>query len=124
MSRTGLSIQSVQDGSDGAVKILRLEGYVDANTFGAFETALRGAVSDGARSVVIDARKLAFASSMAWGLLLSIHRKLSIDGGGVVVAGLSPEMSSVFRIMGLNNLLNVFPDPDAAAAALSGAKKK
>jgi anti-anti-sigma factor len=52
----------------------------------------------GARSVVLDFRRVTYVSSVAFRPLLSLHRKLKQGGGRLVLCGMSERVAEVFHV--------------------------
>jgi anti-sigma B factor antagonist len=81
--------------------------------------ALRGFVLDKRPDkVIVDFSGLKFFSSQVLGLLVEVWKKLKEYGGTVVISGINPELSRVFKITNLDSLFDFYPDNDSAIEAL------
>jgi anti-anti-sigma factor len=96
---------------------LRTEGVVDAVRVEMFDAVARHR-SD---NVVLDLQKVRYVASAGFHPLLSLHRKLEEAGSRMLLCGLSPILSEVFRV---TKLVRTHPgaaapfesEPDVAAA--------
>jgi anti-sigma B factor antagonist len=70
------------------------------------------------RKVVIDFSAVCFFSSQMLGLLVDLWRRLKNAGGALLISGINPRLTRVFRITRLDKLFDFYEDTDAAVAAL------
>ena len=54
--------------------------------------------------IIVDFSGLKFFSSQVLGLLLEVWKKLKAYGGRVVISGINPDLSRVFKITNLDTL--------------------
>ncbi len=73
---------------------LRTEGIVDAVRTEMFDAVARHKLD----KVVLDLQKVRYVASAGFRPLLSLHEKLQEDGSRLVLCGLSPILSEVFRV--------------------------
>lgn len=69
--------------------------------------------------MVIDFSRVAFFSSQMLGLLVDIWRRLKDCGGVVVISGINPNLTRVFRITNLDKVFEFYPDIESALKALA-----
>ena len=74
---------------------------------------------DQPRHVILDLSGLTFASSVFFSALLFWRDELTRREGRLVLYGLSPEIASTMRILGLDRVLTICPDQPSALDALS-----
>jgi anti-sigma B factor antagonist len=72
-----------------------------------------------ALKVVVDFDGVKFFSSMILGMLVDIWRRLGETGGTVVISGIDPQLSRVFKITNLNKLFKFYPDRQSAVDAIN-----
>ena len=83
---------------------------------------LRGLVEDNpACKMVVDFSNVCFFSSQMLGLLVDIWRRMKDRGGTLLISGINPQMTRVFRITHLDKLFDFYDNSDAAVAALQPA---
>ena len=71
------------------------------------------------RKLVIDFSAVCFFSSQMLGLLVDLWRRMKNAGGALLISGINPQLTRVFRITHLDNLFEFYEDTDAAVAALN-----
>jgi len=69
--------------------------------------------------LVIDFSSVRFFSSQMLGLLVDLWRRMKNAGGGLLISGINPQLTRVFRITHLDNLFDFYEDTDAAVAAVN-----
>lgn len=74
-------------------------------------------IASGRPRIIIDLSGTEFIDSSGLGALVSSLKKARQAGGDVRVAGLSPQVQTVFRLTNLDRVLNTVPVADIATAA-------
>lgn len=70
------------------------------------------------KKLIVDCTKVAFLSSAAIGVFLSLHKKAAAIKGTLIICGLRKELMQVFEITKLNKLLKFAPDEKGALQLL------
>jgi anti-sigma B factor antagonist len=70
------------------------------------------------RKMVIDFSDVCFFSSQMLGLLVNIWRRMKDTGGSLLICGINPQLTRVFRITHLDKLFDFYDNLDAAVSAL------
>ena len=78
------------------------------------------ASSSDALNIVIDFDGVKFFSSLVLGMLVDVWRRLKNAGGRLVISGINPQLSRVFRITNLDTIFQFYPDRSSAIAAVIG----
>lgn len=68
--------------------------------------------------VVVDFEGVRFFSSQVLGMLVDIWKRLRKFEGKVVISGINPDLSRVFRITNLDRLFDFYQDRQSALEAL------
>jgi anti-sigma B factor antagonist len=98
------------------VGLVELTGEVDLYTAPRFKQDLVGVIEAGARAVVVDLSGVTFIDSTALGVVISgVKRMAEVDGQLVVVASSRPVVR-ILDITGLDKVLTIVADRDAALA--------
>ncbi len=71
------------------------------------------------KKLIVDFDGVRFFSSQMLGLLVDIWRKLTEYKGVIMIAGINPHLSRVFRITNLDKLFEFYPDAKTAVKALT-----
>jgi len=82
-----------------------------------FKSAMRSAFETGpGRPVVVDMSAVEFLPSIALGALVELHLDLKRSGRRLAVIGLRPAIADLVKLSGLDNLLEIYQQLDAALA--------
>ena len=68
--------------------------------------------------MVVDFSNVCFFSSQLLGLLVDIWRRMKETGGTLLISGINPQLTRVFRITHLDKLFDFYDDTEAAVSAL------
>ena len=81
--------------------------------------ALRGLIQDqDVCNMVVDFSKVSFFSSQMLGLLVDIWRRTKDRGGALLISGINPQLTRVFRITHLDKLFDFHETIEAAISSL------
>ncbi len=94
--------------------ILILHGEVDASNSVILDEAIQELVASGSKSLLIDGRNLEYISSAGLGVFMSYLEDFQEKGISMKICDLTPRVFEVFRILGLDQLIPIFPDKTAA----------
>jgi anti-sigma B factor antagonist len=73
---------------------------------------------DGCRLLVLDISSVSMLSSQSLGVFLNMRQKLEKLKGQMVISGIDPRLSRVFKITRLQDVFEFFDDTTAAVANL------
>jgi anti-sigma B factor antagonist len=96
--------------------ILSLYGEVDASNSVILDEAIQEIVASGSKSLLIDGEKLEYISSAGLGVFMSYLEDFQDKGISMKIFGLTPRVFEVFRILGLDQLIPIYRDREAAFA--------
>lgn len=89
------------------VEIVRLRGEIDFHFIGELDAALWVAVEESNLRLVVDLTDVSSFDSSALGTILGMRRRLLNMGGALVVVAESPEAVRVFKLTGVDRLVQV-----------------
>jgi anti-sigma B factor antagonist len=95
---------TIDEHDAGDWHVLRLEGYVDANTLGSFEAKLSQLIEQGHHKLKLDFDKLAYLSSAGVGLLMATHREVQRQGGNLAIINASNKTRHTLLLLGFSRL--------------------
>ncbi len=99
---------------------VNLVGRFDADSCENVEQFVRERMDNGIHDFVLDMEKVNFIASAGLRVVLVIARELRRDyQGDLRLAYLQPNVSRVFEISGLNNVLRIFDDMETAVQSFS-----
>ncbi len=95
-----------------------LDGRMDVA--GAQAVDLKFSVLAGSRKkIVVDMAKVSFLASMGLRTLMFSAKTVAKKGGDMVICGADENVEKVLRMSGVDEVIRIFPDFEAAASALS-----
>jgi len=111
----------VTDESGVQVVDLRLPVALDINEFDKLNTALLEAVAPRADGRwVVDLAHVSYMGSAMLGLLVNVRQRVKAARGKLVLCGLSPQLSTIFRACCMDRLFTTVRDRERAVAAALG----
>ncbi len=102
----------------GNVEIVSLSGSLDASVATQARKELKEVFDGGKSLVVIDLGDVSFVDSSGLSVLVTALKTARGAGGDVVLSRLSPPVRSILELTRLHRVLEVFDDPETAAARL------
>jgi anti-anti-sigma factor len=105
--------------SDG-VGLISAAGYINNEGGQAIADAATELMGQGYKTLLIDLEGTRIINSIGVSILLEILEKLMDEQGRLAFCNLTPTISKTFEIMGLVQYASIYPDRDAAHAALQG----
>ena len=94
--------------------VLSLEGYLDAHTAPAFESAVQEEIDAGHKQLIVNCEQLTYISSAGLGVFMSFIEELREAGGDIKICGATPKVLQVFEILGFPALFDLLPDVPSA----------
>lgn len=119
-----MKVEVRKPASDPDVTILDIRGHVDRGTVQEVERAIAEQVNRGRNRLVIHCAEMASISSDGMGIFLSYLIKIRKAGGDIKFAAMTPAAQTVLQVLGLTNLLQVFPDERQALQRFREEKRK
>ena len=107
--------------SQSDLRVVPLAGRIDAATAPAVNKAVRAAMADGVRQIVVELRDVTFLSSSGLRALLLLARELRREGGDLVLCALQPQVAEVFHLTGFDQIFQLHHTREEAAAGFSKA---
>src|SRR3954471_1652169 len=104
---------------DESTHVVAVRGEIDIFTAPEFKERITGAIDAGRDLVVVDLGGTTFIDSSSLGVLISAHRRLTGRDGRLVIACDVAAVLNTFKITGLDSVLEITKDRDAALAALT-----
>jgi len=103
----------------GNVVVARVRGdHLDAGTVEDFKAAADPVIDKGLQ-VVFDLQALNFIDSSGIGAIISCLRKINTRGGDLKLCGLSRPVRSLFELVRMHRIFDIFENSDEAVAAFA-----
>lgn len=106
-----LQLERIKEGNKD---ILRLIGEVDASNSVLLDQSMQEILQHGATFLLIDGTQLGYISSAGLGVFMSYLDDFSEQGIRFAIFGLNEQVSEVFKILGLDRLIQIVPDKSTA----------
>jgi len=109
----------IERSDNAGIRILALDGYLDAHTAPQFENAIHDEMQAGHQRIVVDCAKLTYISSAGLGVFMSFIEELREVGGDIKLAAITPKVFQVFEVLGFPALFDILDTTNAAVAKFS-----
>jgi anti-anti-sigma factor len=106
----GMSVST----SPAGITTILVNGHLDSVTSSSLEQRMKRLVSDGNSRFVVDLSDVTYISSGGWGVFTGEVRGLREHGGDIVLVGMSPEVYDVYELLGFDDVLKAFTNPQEA----------
>lgn len=103
---------------DASTYVIALRGELDVATVPALDEPLHEAIAEGKRGVAIDLGELTFLDSTGLMVLLNGLRRLTREGGRLVIACHNPTVLRLFEITGTDRTFTIVDSREAAIQKL------
>ncbi len=97
-----------------------VDGRIDGSNVVEFEEAVRAAIQDSDRAVIMDFEKLAYISSAGLRAILLTAKSLQGRNAKLMLCSLSERINEVFEISGFDKILPIYKSRAEAIASLDG----
>jgi anti-anti-sigma factor len=97
----------VKESVHGDVRVMRIEGRLDAATSPIVERKVNEAIEGGAHKLVFNFAGVDYLSSAGMRLLLTVSKKVASKGGRLSVAEVSDEVMEVIKMAGFDRVLDL-----------------
>src|SRR5436853_3111000 len=100
------------------LNVLPLKGEIDLDVSPALTQSLNAMTEKKPERMVIDLSRATYIDSAGLAALILAMQTVQAFGGKFFLAGLDETMRSIFETSRLNQIFQIFPDVDAALAAI------
>lgn len=105
---------------EDGIAILSLHGRLNQASADALHAAAMEAIEAGCRSLVVEMKGVDFIASVGIRALIRPSQAISLNGGKLAVADLTPQIRDFFQLTGLDQMFTVYDSVAEACAALRG----
>ncbi len=109
----------IERSDDSGIRILALDGYLDAHTAPQFENAIHDEMQAGHQRLIVDCSRLTYISSAGLGVFMSFIEELREVGGDIKLAAITPKGFQVFEVLGFPALFDILDTRQAAVATFA-----
>lgn len=101
------------------VKVIDLNGYLDAHTAHHLEEAFSKLIEDQQYKVVVNFEKLKYISSAGLGVFMAFIETMRGNGGDIKLAEMQPNVFNIFDLLGFPMLYDILPNESDAIKKFS-----
>lgn len=101
------------------VCVVCVGGYVDFDVAPRLKKCLLRRINEGVRVILVDLSETGFIDSTGIGVLVGAIKRLREAEGALAVIGANETVSSIFEIVGLENVIPRYRSAEDALAALA-----
>lgn len=109
-----ISIDVIPHHLNSDTATLRLKGFIYANTLAHLDKTTQSVLDSDRKKLVFDLSEATYVSSGGWALISTLFRRIQGAGGGLVLAGMKPEVYDSFELLEYDKVLRSFPNVDSA----------
>lgn len=102
----------------GRTAVLRLPSEIDLTIADDLREALLSVLNQGALALIADMSATTFCDSAGITALIRAARRAEANGASMRIAAVTPLVSRVFGLVGIDRLIEIYPSVDAAVASL------
>ena len=101
---------------ENAYDIISLHGEVDASNSVELDQVIKELIDSGSKMILVDGSQLEYISSAGLGVFMSYLEDFQDQDIRFKISNLSPKVYEVFKILGLDQLISIFPTKAEAFA--------
>jgi anti-anti-sigma factor len=108
----------LQESVEQGIDVFGLEGEIDFHYAPVLRTLLQGKVKQRTHSLILDLAEVDYIDSSGMAAIIEYFRDTTKQGGILCLAGMKPNLESLFKVVGLSGAIAAFPTVQEAAATL------
>ncbi|MBM4159252.1 MAG: STAS domain-containing protein [Ignavibacteria bacterium] len=97
----------IYEKTDGNIRILNIEGYLDAHTSVELEKAFERLISEKKYNILVNFRKLSYISSAGLGVFMAYIESIRNNGGDIRLCEMSDKIFNIFDMLGFPVLFEI-----------------
>jgi anti-sigma B factor antagonist len=98
--------------------VLTLEGEIDLHVSPRISEKLKSMLAQKPKQLVVDLSRVTYVDSSSLAVLIEAMQNVEKYGGKFAIVGIQETVRSIFEIARLDQIFRIFPDLDAASAAV------
>ncbi len=96
------------------VVLLRMTGFIHANTLVQIEQAIQAVLASTKKNLIFDLAETNYISSGGWAFLITTFQRFRDQGGNFVLSGMKPEVHEAFELLEYNKVIRSFTNSEDA----------
>ncbi len=110
--------------SSNSIKVLDLQGELDAHTASELEAAIQKCQDEQHYHIIVNGRNLQYISSAGLGVFMAYIEEVREQGGDIKIAALQPKVFNVFDLLGFPMLFDIVETEEEALSKFHDAHEE
>jgi anti-sigma B factor antagonist len=106
------------------VRIISVEGYLDAHTATKFEQEIESSISQKKMNILVNLQKCEYISSAGLGVFMGFLEEIRENGGDLKISDASDKVYKVFDLLGFPNIFEIYKTENEAMEKFSTTDNK
>jgi anti-sigma B factor antagonist len=106
---------------DGDIMTIKVMGDVDASSSIELDNAIKSAVGEGLKKILVNGQELHYISSAGLGVFMSYLQDFKSKDIRMALFGLNDKVENVFKILGLDQLIHLVDTEEEAKTYMNEA---
>lgn len=98
----------------GTVRVLNIQGFLDAHTAPDFENELQRLIDEKSYRIIVNLDGLQYISSAGLGVFMGVIEEIRTNGGDLKICCAAPKVYKVFDLLGFPSLYEFYDSEDKA----------
>ena len=112
----GAEFSIEQEEIDSQIRIIHINGFLDAHTFQQLDDVIMGIFSEGIYKIGINLENVDYISSAGAGVFIGTHGPAKENGGDIILVNPTEGVIRVFELLGITQLFTIAKSIDEAIA--------
>jgi anti-sigma B factor antagonist len=109
----------LKEGNCRGIDVFALEGDIDLHFAPCLRSVLQAKIKAQCPALIVDLAKVTFIDSTGLSVIIEYFRDAGEFGGVLCLCGLNDELKGIFKIVGLDRSIPMFPTAEEAANAIN-----
>ncbi|MCX7833492.1 MAG: STAS domain-containing protein [Ignavibacteria bacterium] len=114
---------NIKESTKDNIKILSLEGFLDAHTSSTLENAFNQLFDKKFYKIIVNFKKLTYISSAGLGVFMAFIERARINGGDIKLCEMREKIFNVFDMLGFPLLFEIYDKQEEALAKFMNPKQ-
>ncbi len=101
---------NIRETSNGQIKILYLEGFLDAHTSTILESTFNRLIDEKSYKLIVNFARLSYISSAGLGVFMAYIEQIRNVGGDIKLCEMSDKIYNVFDMLGFQLLFEIYKE--------------
>ncbi len=109
-----ITVQVTHPPQNKNITLLSVKGQIDTFSAPEFAKKLLSVLGEKKFKLIVDLKAVEYISSAGWGIFISEIKNIRSQRGDMVLVGMNPQVSEVFKLLQFDSIMKAFPNVDSA----------